>query len=89
MPRKSKNAKTFGKTTEYPYPSRYGSHASMVVECHGEYVICEDERGRYATRESVLDNGMSDGWRWGTLSFRRSNLQALEETGKIPDDTST
>lgn len=45
----------------YPYPSKYGSHQSMVVEeLNDGKVICEDEKGRYETTVSRLDNGEAD-----------------------------
>ena len=46
-------------------PSQFGSHSSMVVEDHdvelaeGE-VLCEDDRHRYVTFKSRLDNGLAD-----------------------------
>ena len=50
---------------KYKYPSRFGSHESMVVEDesfelnHGE-VVCEDEFGRYKTTRKRLDDGLAD-----------------------------
>ena len=38
-----------------------GCHAEMVIEeLDGEKVICEDDRGRYITFKSRLDNGLAD-----------------------------
>lgn len=53
------------KKEQYKYPSRFGSHTTMVVEDetfklnHGE-VICEDEFGRYKTKRNRLDSGLAD-----------------------------
>jgi hypothetical protein len=41
--------------------SWFGSHAEMVIEeLDDEKVICEDDRGRYITFKSRLDNGLAD-----------------------------
>lgn len=55
-------AKTFGspKVSKYPYPSRFGSHASMVIKTVGDKVILEDENGQYVTETRKLDTGLSD-----------------------------
>jgi len=53
---------------KYAYPSRFGSHASMVVREPGEdssdlqadQVVCRDEYGDYVTWRSHLDNGLAD-----------------------------
>ena len=44
----------------YPYPSRYGSHRSMVVSQFGCVVVCKDEFGEYETTKDRLDNGLAD-----------------------------
>ncbi len=46
---------------KYPYPSKFGSHKSMVVGL-GEQVIvvCQDELGEYETDKWRLDNGLAD-----------------------------
>lgn len=46
--------------SKYPFPSRFGSHQSMVVEDIGETVKCKDEFGEYLTLKSNLDNGLAD-----------------------------
>ena len=54
--------------SKYLYPSRFGSHASMVVREPGEdpsdlqadQVVCKDEYGEYVTLRSRLDNGLAD-----------------------------
>lgn len=44
----------------YPYPSRYGSHLTMVVSENGDTVTCEDEFGKYSTKKGYLDSGLTD-----------------------------
>jgi len=45
----------------YPYPSRYGSHKSMIVSENGDgTVVCKDECGEYITYATILDNGLAD-----------------------------
>lgn len=62
---KNGRVKSGGKKEEYNYPSRFGSHSSMIVEEHdwslqpGE-VLLEDEYGQYVTTTSRLDNGFND-----------------------------
>ena len=62
-------AKSFkGKTAteKYLYPSRFGSHASMLNEVATEelgsegLVVLTDEWGDYKTEEYRLDNGLND-----------------------------
>lgn len=59
-------AKKAAKGEVYPYPSRFGSHRSMVNEKgsisadFNNNVICTDEYGDYLTTIDRLDNGMSD-----------------------------
>ena len=56
----------------YKYPTRYGSHLSMVdEEKTGELnkennVVIEDEHGYYITDESRLDSGLADPNRYKT-----------------------
>ena len=51
---------------KYPYPSRFGSHQSMVDEAKTEElnnekrVVCLDEYGHYETDKSRLDDGLAD-----------------------------
>ena len=45
---------------EYPYPSRFGSHKSMVVREDGENVVCVDEFGEYTTPKNRVDSGIAD-----------------------------
>jgi len=45
----------------YKYPSRFGSHLSMVVEENSDgTVILQDEFGIYTTETTRLDNGLAD-----------------------------
>ena len=48
------------KSEKYPYPSRYGSHNSMVFFRLGKTVFCRDEFGPYITSVDKLDNGLAD-----------------------------
>ncbi len=48
------------KVEKYPFPSRYGSHSSMVFSRIGKRVICRDEHGLYYTDPERLDNGLAD-----------------------------
>jgi len=55
------------KELKYPYPSRFGSHASMVMlPCDIEesneqgLVTIQDEFGTYQTFVERLDNGLAD-----------------------------
>lgn len=44
----------------YAYPSRYGSHQSMVVSINDNVALCKDEYGEYQTELYRLDNGSAD-----------------------------
>jgi hypothetical protein len=50
----------------YGYPSRFGSHATMVDELatakleSPEHVVCRDEYGQYTTESRRLDDGLAD-----------------------------
>lgn len=48
------------KKEVYLFPSRFGSHASMVVEELADFVVCKDEFGFYLTSKCNLDNGVAD-----------------------------
>lgn len=51
---------------KYKYPSRFGSHKSMInlekTEALNDpnMVICTDEHGEYTTYANRLDNGLMD-----------------------------
>jgi len=59
-----------GKSVTITTPSRFGSHASMVVtEGHSlttaeNQVVCKDDVGYYITDVDRLDNGLADPKRW-------------------------
>ena len=69
--------KASSKEKEYPYPSRYGSHESRVVENnHGEaWIACKDEKGPYVTSRTHLDSGLMDPYRLTTPKFRRDMVK--------------
>jgi len=57
----SKESRPVAATVKYPYPSRFGSHKSMVVkENEDGTVVCLDEFGEYTTPKNRIDNGSSD-----------------------------
>ena len=68
----------FGKKEKYPYPSRHGSHSSMINEektneleaLHGnsDRVVLEDEKGFYITEKRRLDTGLADPSRYSARS---------------------
>jgi len=65
--RRNSNAyKPWMKKEDYPHPTRYGSHASMIDEEETEkltdksLVVLKDEHGYYTTKKSILDNGLAD-----------------------------
>ena len=46
---------------KYPFPSLYGSHASMMVKDNEDgTVVCKDEFGEYVTPKNRLDCGLAD-----------------------------
>jgi len=48
------------KEDNYPFPSRYGSHQSMVIKENDGTVVCKDEYGEYTTSKDRLDTGGAD-----------------------------
>lgn len=49
------------KNEQYPYPSRFATHASMVIaEKEDGTVVCKDEFGEYITSKKCVDNGQCD-----------------------------
>ena len=66
-------------------PSRFGSHASMVVGdvCGiSTWLLLRDERGVYATDRSRLDTGTVDQHRAASTEFREARInQRLVEEG--------
>ncbi len=81
---KNKEAKETVQT-----PSQFGSHASMANEeltakigdakqdATDPWRVLTDERGNYATRESVLDSQLADPLRCADLAVREERLQDL------------
>jgi len=50
-----------GQQAKYQYPSRFGSHRSMVLKDNEDgTVVCQDEFGEYTTTRDRLDNGCAD-----------------------------
>ena len=71
------------KEIKYPYPSRFGSHTSMIKEdCGSQHVICIDEFGEYITNRSNIDSGLVDVER-----CRESRLRKLFEKRHIEKTT--
>ena len=66
---------------KYPYPSRFGSHKSMVVKEDGEFVFCEDEFGQYKTLKNRLDNGCADPFR-----YAEERIQKLFQGKEKPEE---
>jgi hypothetical protein len=62
---------------DYKFPSRFGSHQSMVdrkmTAALGEpdKAVLRDEFGSYVTSVKMLDNGKADGNRWNVSRVRR------------------
>ena len=53
------------KVDKYMYPSRFGSHQTMVIKTNEDgTVVCKDEYGEYTTMSKRLDNGAADPNRW-------------------------
>ena len=80
MARKVKVRRQTTKAEKHPYPSRYGSHITMVNDDMSKelksnlWVVCEDQDGAYATEVSRLDNGLSDSYRFSTGSEKRKEI---------------
>ncbi len=72
------------KKAAYAYPSRFGSHRSMVqAESGDESVpsgrkcVCIDEHGSYVTEMSRLDNGLADPARYATSRLKKLFARSL------------
>ena len=64
----AKNVGAVGKDA-YTLPSRFGSHASMVIsENEDGTVICKDEYGEYKTTKDRLDDKLADPNRYSATS---------------------
>jgi len=74
-----KTYKQYGKNTaEYAYPSRYGSHNSMVDSeltaklKNDTFVVLKDEHGAYITEKKLLDSGVADSYRNASTEYREN-----------------
>ena len=70
------------KKAKYPYPSRFGSHTSMVIgfdDINPNIVVCEDEFGRYETLRSRLDNGLADQNRYDPSRLGKLYERTMDE----------
>ena len=56
----AKNILPTKKEEKYKFPSRFGTHKSMVLEETNGVVVCEDEFGTYITSSDRIDNGLAD-----------------------------
>ena len=66
----------FSKKEKYLYPSRHGSHSSMINEektaelialyGHSKNVVLEDENGFYITEKRRIDTGLADPSRYSS-----------------------
>ena len=76
---RSAKAKMADKSSDSIYPSRFGSHKSMVDErataalegLKETEVVLKDSTGYYVTEKSNLDNGLTDWNRMGKESRER------------------
>ena len=80
-----------GKKIEEPkYPSRYGSHASMVVIDFGDDVddvVLKDNGGYYLTTKNKIDTGLVDQRRAALSEFRERKLtEYCDDLGKSLDE---
>ena len=73
-----------GKKIEEPkYPSRYGSHASMVVIDLDSHVVLKDKEGYYLTTKENMDTGLVDQCRASLPERREQKLtEFCENLGK-------
>ena len=77
-----------GKKIEEPkYPSRYGSHASMVIIDFGNDVVLKDNHGYYLTTKNRMDTGLVDQQRAALPEFREGKLtEYCDDLGKSLDE---
>lgn len=53
------NKRPVKKTEAYPYPSRHGSHSSMIKDAlDNNKFLLKDEDGYYITESRHIDSGM-------------------------------
>jgi len=79
--------KSAEKKENYPFPSRYGSHKSMIVKEYDNSVVCKDEYGEYLTEKKQLDSGLADPNRHATVEYREKILDAFYYKMKQGTDT--
>ena len=65
------------KDEEIKTPSRFGSHASMIIsDLENDLVVLQDNAGYYVTEKKRLDSGLTDTFRSANLGFRHTRLNA-------------
>lgn len=68
------------KVKDYPYPSRFGSHSSMVKELVIPGVVkLTDEFGDYTTEASRLDTGIADPNRFAESRLSKLFARSIKE----------
>lgn len=66
MPSKNSRVKKT-PTAKYEYPSRFGSHSSMIVKDNEDGTsTLKDEFGGYTTPNSRINSGLSDSNRYAS-----------------------
>ena len=71
------------KIAEPKYPSRYGSHESMVEIDLDSHVILKDKEGYYLTTKEKMDTGLVDQCRASLPEKREQKLiEFCENLGK-------
>ena len=79
MARQRRSNRIPTKHEDYKYPTRFGSHSSMIDEektselKDDQIVVLEDEHGYYTTDRKRLDSGLADPNRYNgdRLKFHR------------------
>lgn len=77
------------KIIEKKFPSRFGSHKSMISEEMTNklndlnFVILEDDNGFYVTERNRLDDGGADTYRWTTCEHKSILLKKFFPEAKI------
>jgi hypothetical protein len=65
------------KDEEIKTPSRFGSHASMIIsDLENDLVVLRDNGGYYVTEKKRLDSGLADTFRSANVGFRHTRLNA-------------
>lgn len=71
------------------FPSRFGSHASMIDEAltkqlkDKSLVVLKDERGHYITEMFRLDSGLADPNRYTSLDYRKEQFKLHNIDGRV------